>query len=64
MKTVYLVWYNWYEHHYGQLKEGRNLEGIFENIEDAKSYISRRPCCRSDYEIEEFYDYYKSSQKS
>lgn len=64
MKTVYLVWYNWCEHHYGCLKDGRNLDGIFENIEDARAYISRQPCCSSDYEIEEFYDYYKSSQKS
>ena len=62
MKTVYLVWYNWFEHHYGELKEGKSLDGIFQEIEDAKNYILKQNH-PDDYEIEEFYEYYEGSTK-
>lgn len=39
MKTVYFVWYNWFEHNYGELKERKSLDGIFQKIEDAKNHI-------------------------
>lgn len=58
MKAVYLVWYDCFEYHYGELKEGKILDGIFEDIEDAKFYISKQRYPH-DYEVEEFYEYYK-----
>jgi hypothetical protein len=58
IKTVYLVWYNWIEYHYGELKKRKNLDGIFEDIEDAKFYISKQHYPHN-YEVEEFYEYYK-----
>lgn len=61
MKTVYFVWYNWFEHNYGELKERKNLDGIFQKIEDAKNHILKQNY-PDDYEIE-VYEYYEGNTK-
>lgn len=62
MKEIYIVLQYYKEHHYGDVHEQTCVEGVFENIEDAKAYIKSRRF-PDDYELVDWVDYYESGAK-